>query len=233
MAAGLHRMVAHGAREQEAVDYVNDLTPPGDTHVLSRSSLRRMFVTLPPSLLHPDTSSEGQLLEHVQTHQSAQRQQKSAGLSLLTAVEEALLVDWVVRQYNMNAPASPEEVKDRARSLVQERTGEQYESSLRRWYDAFHRRQSGLSLRQPENMPRSWLNAEAKHANIAHFFSLLRAYRTLKPAQIYAADETGLTEDGSRTGQRYQHSTASGAYNSPTASGRRRCVSTVQGVLAA
>ena len=47
-------------------------------------------------------------------------------------------------------------------------------------------------------MPRSRLNAEQKHANIAHFFSLLRNWRKLKAEQIYAADETGLAEDGSR-----------------------------------
>lgn len=196
--AGLHRVVAFGDSDRAAVAHVNSHNLHDDEHVLSRSALKRMYNTLPASLRHPSTSSEGQLLEHVQTYQSAHREQQNSGLTLLTAVEEALLVDWVVRQYNMNVPATPEEVKDRARRLVAERQGEQYESSLRQWYDAFLRRNPGLSVRQPENMPKSRLSAEAKHANIANFFSLLANYRSLQPEQMYAADETGLTEDGSR-----------------------------------
>jgi hypothetical protein len=196
--AGLHRMVAFGDSERVAVAHVNSLTQPDDQHTLSRSSLKRMYNTLPASLRHPATSSEGQLLEHIQTYQTERRQQQNKGHTLLTAVEEALLVDWIVRQYNMNAPATPEEVKGRARKLIAERQGAEYQLSLRRWYDAFMRRNAGLALRQPENMPKSRLTAEAKHANIAHFFSLLAEWRSLKPEQLYAADETGLTEDGSR-----------------------------------
>ena len=114
MAAALHRMVEHTASERAAVRWANTHTPAEDTHVLTKSSLHRMFATLPRSLCHPDTSSEGQLLEHVHVYQASQRQQQNSGLTLLTAVEEALLVDWIVRQSNMNAPASPWEVKDRA-----------------------------------------------------------------------------------------------------------------------
>lgn len=198
MAAGLHRKVAHGDSDREAVEHVNSRTLSNDTHCLTRSSLQRMFATLPASLRHPTTSSEGQLLEHVHTHQLEQRQQQNSGLTLLSAVEEALLVDWIVRQYNMNAPASPEEVKDRARGLIGERKGEECEQSLRGWYPAFLRRHSGLSIRIPENMPKSRLNAEQKQRNIVHFFSLLRQWKKLKKEQIYAADETGLTEDCSR-----------------------------------
>ena len=176
MVAGLHRKVAHGDSDREAVAYVNSLTRPDDPHTLTRSSLQRMYGSLPASLRHPATSSEGQLLEPIHTYQTAKRQQQITGLTLLTAVEEALLVDWIVRQYNMNAPATPEEVRDRARSLMAERTGQLYEHALKRWHTAFLRRHSGLSVRIPlaENMPKSRLNSEQKHGHIAHFFSLLR-----------------------------------------------------------
>lgn len=198
MASGLHRMVEHDSSARAAVKWVNARTPAEDTHVLSRSSLQRMYATLPQSLRHPATSSEGQLLEHVHVYQTARRQQQNAGLTLLTAVEESLLVDWIVRQSNLNVPASPWEVKDRAGRLIAERTGQPYTHSLRCWYAGFLRRHPHFSIRVAENMPRSRLNAEQKHANIAHFFSLLRPWRRLKPEQIYAADETGLAEDGSR-----------------------------------
>ena len=198
MAAGLHYMVRHGGKGQQAVNWVNSNTPVEDTHRLSRGTLLRMYDTLPPLLQHPKTSSQGLLLQHIHTHQAAMREEQYAGQTLLTAVEEALLVDWIVRQYNMNAPASPEEVKQRAQQLMEQRTGKPYELSMRRWYEAFYRRHPDLTVRIPENMPRSRLNAEQKHRNIAHFFSLLRSWQMLKPEQIYAADETGLAEDGSR-----------------------------------
>ena len=198
MASGLHRIITGEDKPRPAVAWVNANTPAGDTHRLSRSSLLRMYATLPPSLQHPETSSEGQLLQHIHTQQAAARQQQHTGQTLLTAVEESLLVDWIVRQANMNAPASPEEVKQRAQQLIEQRSGQPYEFSLRCWYTAFLRRHPQLTTRIPENMPRSRLNAEQKHANIAHFFSLLRNWRKLKAEQIYAADETGLAEDGSR-----------------------------------
>ena len=173
MAAGLYCMIAQNDKPGQAVRWVNAHRLPGETHKLSRSSLLRMFATVPQSLRHPATSSEGQLLEHVHSYQSAQRKVQNLGKSLLTIVEEELLVDWIVRQCNMNAPASPEEVKDRARGLVEQRTGQKYETPLRSWYAAFLRRHPDLSVRIPENMPKSRLNAEQKHANIAHFFSIV------------------------------------------------------------
>ena len=53
------------------------LTQPDDQHAHSRSTLKRMYNTLPASLRHPATSSEGQLLEHVQTYHTERRQQQN------------------------------------------------------------------------------------------------------------------------------------------------------------
>ena len=101
MVSALHRQVAFAGSDREAVQRVNCRTPPHLPHSLSRTSLRRMWDTLPPPLRDPDTSSETLLLEHIHTYQSAQRQQQNSGLALLSAVEEALLVEWIVRQYNI------------------------------------------------------------------------------------------------------------------------------------
>ena len=68
----------------------------------------------------PSNVQRGLLLEHIHSYQTAQRDQQSSGHTLLTAVEESLLVDWIARQYNMNAPASPEESRD---SEASARTG--------------------------------------------------------------------------------------------------------------
>ena len=76
---------------------VNSQTPPEQPHVLSRTSLRRMYGSLHASLRHPATFSEGQLLDHIHSYQATQRQQQNTGHTLLTAVEEALLIDWTVR----------------------------------------------------------------------------------------------------------------------------------------
>lgn len=198
MAAGLHRKVAHADSDRMAVEWVNSHTPAESTHKLTRSSLQRMYNTLPDELRHPGTSNEGLLLEHIHAYQTAQRDQQSSGHTLLTAVEEGLLIDWIVRQYNMNAPASPEEIRERARSLIEQRSQQQYDNSLKGWYQSFLQRQPTLSTRIAENMPKTRLSAERKHANIAHFFSLLREWKHLGRSQIYAADETGLSEDGSR-----------------------------------
>ena len=198
MVAALHRVVAHNYSERSAVEWANSHTPSADTHCLSRSSFKRMYDSLPPSLLDSATSSEVLLLQHVQIQQGEARQQLTTGLTMLTAVEEALLADWIVRQYNMNAPASPLEIRERARGLLLERSGKFYDSSLRRWYDLFMRRYSTLSVRVAENMPKSRLTAEQKQNKIAHFFTLLAEWKHLKPEQIYASDETGLSEDGSR-----------------------------------
>ena len=198
MAAGLHRKIAHADSDRSAVEWVNSHTPPDSVHVLTRSSLQRMFKTLPDELRHPSTSSEGLLLEHIHTYQTAQRDQQNSGHTLLTAVEESLSVDWIVRQYNMNAPASPDEVRSRARGLIEQRSQKEYSNSLKGWYQSFLHRQPNLCIRIAENMPKNRLSAEQKHTNIAHFFSLLREWRHLSKSQIYAADETGLAEDGSR-----------------------------------
>ena len=68
MAAGLHRKVAHAESDRVAVEWVNSHTPPDSTHALTRSSLQRMYKTLPDTLRHPATSNEGLLLEHIHTY---------------------------------------------------------------------------------------------------------------------------------------------------------------------
>lgn len=118
---------------------------------------------------------------------------------MLTAVEEELLVQWAVREYNMNLPVTKWELKVRARELYLQRTGVVWTGLLRNWYYAFMRRHPALSVRLPENMSKVRLMAELRDQNIAHFFALLLPWKSLPSAQIYAADETGLNGDGSRT----------------------------------
>lgn len=199
MAAALHRKVQLGETHRAVLSYINELSNSYKPHVLSLTALHRMYTSLPPSLRHPGTSSEGQLLQHIHSVQAAQRAERTEGQTMLTAVEEELLVQWTVREYNMNLPVTKLELKARARELYQQRTGLEWSGPLRNWYFAFMGRHPSLSVRQPENMSKVRLMAEKRDENIAKFFELLLPWKNLPCVQIYAADETGLNGDGSRT----------------------------------
>ena len=110
MSAALHRMVQLGDSVRAALTHVNDLSSSYQPHIPSRSSLHRMYTSLPPALRHPSTSSEGQLLQHIHSVQSDQRAERTDGQTMLTAVEEELLVQWIVREYNMNLPVTKTEL---------------------------------------------------------------------------------------------------------------------------
>ena len=118
---------------------------------------------------------------------------------MLTCIEEELLVQWVVREYNMNLPVTKSELMALAQALYRERTGEEWPGLLRNWYYAFMKRHCELSKRLPENMSKVRLVAEQREIYIARWFELLLPYKDLPPSQIYTADETGLSGDGSRT----------------------------------
>jgi outer membrane biosynthesis protein TonB len=198
MVAALHRIIHLGEGFRQAAEHVNALSATFKPHTIHRSSVHRTWQRLPDELRCPSTSTEARLLEFLHTDQSQRKEDMGSGPSLLTSVEEELFVQWMQREVNMNAPITPEEAKDQARLIMQQRTGVVYTGSLRHWYSAFRVRHPELTERVAEIMPSSRLNAEQKDGNIAHFFTLLARFRHLTPSQIYAADETGLDGDGSR-----------------------------------
>jgi hypothetical protein len=198
MVAALHRIIHLGEGRRTAALRVNAMSTTIQPHTIHASSVGRMYRRLPPDLRSPITSTEARLLEFLHTDQSQRREEMGSGPSLLTSVEEELLVQWMQREVNMNAPITSEEAKDQARLIIKGRTGVEYTGSLRHWYSAFRARHPELTERAAEIMPSSRLNAELKEGNIAHFFTLLARFRHLTPSQIYAADETGLDGDGSR-----------------------------------
>jgi hypothetical protein len=201
MAAGLHHMIHHQSSDRAAADYVNRHSIHLLPHVLTRSSLLRMYGTLPDSLTAVDTASEALLLQHIHTVQAERQEKRVEGHAMLTCVEEELLVQWVVREYNMNLPATQTELIAKAQRLFMERTGTVWPGLLRNWYYAFMRRHSALTRRLSENMSKCRLMAEERQGNIADWFTKLLPYKHFPPYQIYAADETGLSGDGSRTEQ--------------------------------
>jgi hypothetical protein len=198
MVAALHRMIHLGEGVRAAATHVNALSSTVKPHVIHRSSLHRTWRRLPAELRCPTTSTDAALLDFLHRDQCVRKAGMGSGPSLLTAVEEELLVQWMQRELNMNAPITPEEAKDQARLIIQQRTGEEYTGSLKYWYTAFRARHPELTERIAEIMPSSRLNAEQKEENIARFFTLLAQFSHLTPSQIYAADETGLDGDGSR-----------------------------------
>jgi hypothetical protein len=198
MVAALHRMIHLGEGRRAAALHVNAMSITVQPHAIHASSVGRMYRRLPLDLRCSTTSTDARLLDFLHSTQTEQRQGTAQGASLLTLVEEELLVQWMQREANMNAPITPEEAKDQARLIIKQRTGEEYSGSLRYWYGSFRARHPELTERTAEVMPSSRLNAEQKEGNIARFFTLLAQFRHLTPSQIYAADETGLDGDGSR-----------------------------------
>ena len=198
MVTALHRMIQLGEGKRAAALHVNALSTTIEPHTIHASSVQRMKGRLPPHLLSPLSSTEALLLEFIQFDQCRSRREMGNGSTLLSQVAEELLVQWMQREYNRNAPVTAEEAKVQARIILKDGTGEEYRGSLRYWYESFHSRHPELTVRVAEVMSSSRLNAEGKEKNIAHFFSLLKTFSHLRPKQIYAADETGLDGDGSR-----------------------------------
>jgi hypothetical protein len=198
MVAALHRMIHLGEGRRTAALHVNAMSITIQPHTIHHSSVGRMYRRLPPDLRCPITSTDARLLDFLHSDQCQRKEDMGTGPSLLTSVEEELLVQWMQREVNMNSPITQEEAKDQVRLIIQQRTGEEYTGSLRHWYTAFRERHPELTERIAEVMPASRLNAEQKEGSIARFFTLLAQFRHLTPSQIYAADETGLDGDGSR-----------------------------------
>jgi hypothetical protein len=70
---------------------------------------------------------------------------------------------------------------------------------MRRWYENFTKRHGELGHRKSAAVKKVRLDAQGAEENIAHYFTYLAKYKDLPPSQVYAADETGLDGDGSRT----------------------------------
>ena len=191
-------MIHLGEGVRAAAAHVNALSTTIKPHVIHYSSVYRTWKRLPEALRCPSTSTEALLLDFLHADQSNRKGDMASGSTVLTSVEEELFVQWMQREVNMNAPITPEEAKEQARLIIEQRTGAVYTGSLRYWLAAFRKRHPELTARIAEVMPSSRLNAEQKEGNIARFFTLLAQFRHLTPSQIYAADETGLDGDGSR-----------------------------------
>jgi hypothetical protein len=70
---------------------------------------------------------------------------------------------------------------------------------MRRWYENFTKRHRELGHRKSAAVKKVRLDAQVAEENIAQYFIYLAKYKDLPPSQMYAADETGLDGDGSRT----------------------------------
>jgi hypothetical protein len=180
-----------------ACDIVNRETSKKKGGV-SKSSLQRLYQSLPASLREADNTNEASVLDFIQQQQEQQRVGISQGLSLLTLVEEELIVQWVGAMWEINWPVTRSAIKDRARLVITVQRGSAYTKPLRKWYSSFRGRHPELCDRVAQNVSKARLLAQDREDNIAHYFSLLADYKDLPPAQIFAGDETGLDGDGAR-----------------------------------
>ena len=172
------------------------------TSAVTKSSLHRLYQSLPASLRDPAVVTEASLLEFIQLQQAQQRVSISDGLSLLTQVEEELLAQWVVAMWEINYPVTRSGLKDRALLVINAQRGTSSTQSLDHWYKNFRWRHPELQERVTQNVSKCRLLAQQRDDNIAHYYSLLARYKDLPPAQIFAGDETGLDGDGARGEQR-------------------------------
>jgi hypothetical protein len=195
----LLRIILWGDSLQKAVDYANDHSG-GLTKInlLNKPTLHRLHHLLPEQLRSPLHATEATLLAFLQEHQAQRRANYSQTQSLLTQLEEELLVQWLVQMAKINLPIDRARLIEEARRVVKAQRGTAPASTMVKWYRGFRRRHPAVTDRICQDISKQRITAQENEANVAHYFSLLRDYRDMPPTQIYAGDETGLDGDGSR-----------------------------------
>jgi hypothetical protein len=123
MVAGLHHMVhiAHGPRA--AARFVNNRHRKIGKHKLTKSTVDRVYQLLPPHmrLFRSTACTEPALIDFVQQRQSQSRASQPRGSSLLTALEEDLLVEYIQFRHNSNSSIGSEVIKAAALRLLAKR----------------------------------------------------------------------------------------------------------------
>ena len=124
MVAALYRMVQMDVGVRDAVAHVNghcDHILPYS--VLTRSTVHRVYSSLPPHLQHHSTCTEAALIDFLQQQQSASRAASTAmrAPSLLTALEEDILVEYSARAHSNNASIGADVIKAQAIRMLRMR----------------------------------------------------------------------------------------------------------------
>jgi hypothetical protein len=114
MAAAIWRMVHYEEGARTALKFVNGHSDSLSPHLLSRTAVQRVWQTLPPPLRHPDTCTQPAVLDFIQQQQEASRAAQQNGLTLLTKLEEDVLVDFVQFRHSSNASIGAEVIKGAA-----------------------------------------------------------------------------------------------------------------------
>jgi hypothetical protein len=118
LTSALHRVIELGDSIRGAASWVNAQAANVKRHRVTRTTLHRLYTSLPETLRTAHTSSEVLLLDHLQQLHSSQRQQLSCSLSLLTPLEDEMLAQWVQQRCNMFQSPGPDEVIDHARMIL-------------------------------------------------------------------------------------------------------------------
>lgn len=195
----LRRVIVWEDSFRTACELVNEQSGTlAKEHVITTTTLHRLYHSLPDTLHSPLHASEGALLNFLQEQQSAQRANLSRSQSLLTQLEEELLAQWLVEMAKINLPLDAARVIEEARRIIELHRGTAPTTSLVWWWRNFRKRHAGLTERICQDISKQRITAQQNKANIANYFRLLSAFRDLPPSQIYAGDETGLDGDGAR-----------------------------------
>jgi hypothetical protein len=197
--AALRRHIVWGDSFAAAVAHVNAQSGTlAKECIISETTLRRIFHSLPPHLQLAINADEAALMGFIQEQESSKRSGLKVAFSYLTHLEEELLAQWVTEMQKINLPVDSVRVIEEARRIVRLQRDKEITGSMEKWWRGFKKRHSGLTERICQNISKQRISAQLNTANIAHYFSLLAQYVHLPPNQIYAGDETGLDGDGDR-----------------------------------
>jgi hypothetical protein len=133
--AGLRRKIQHGESLREACAWANRHSPDATLHRLSKSTLADLYWSLPAHLLVPsagDDFNEVPIIDFLQEKQSEQRAELGHSLSLLTDVEDTMLVQWVQQRGNMNLCPERGEIISAALNIMEKVRGEPYNGQQHR-----------------------------------------------------------------------------------------------------
>lgn len=195
----LRRVIVWEESFRAATEYANAQSGAlSKENVVTQTSLRRLYHSVPPRLQSPLHANEGELIAFIQQQQADKRALLNSSLSLLTQLEEELIVQWLVEMGKINLPIDRIRVIAEARRVVEQQRGKAPPGRMHKWYRSFRRRHPEVTERICQDISKQRITAQQNTANIDTYFHLLSSYRDLPPSQIYAGDETGLDGDGGR-----------------------------------
>jgi len=142
----LRRKIVWEESFSDACAHANACNPAlSETNRVSRTTLHKLYHSLPEQLRSPLHASEAALLNFIQQQQCIQRSKLKQSHQMLTQLEEELLCQWLVEMDKVNLPLSAPRIIQEARRIIEIQTGTAKTSSMKSWYRLFKQRHPELT----------------------------------------------------------------------------------------